>query len=141
MLILFPDVKGPRRKDSRLKKREKPLPSVTFFRFFLFFFRQKYCQNQMLLPNTFALKYHSLVKNFCQNVMTNSIQQLLLPWRSYQGYKYSIRNNIFSAKLLFAYPAKELLKSFLPRAFTCKEGGVGQPEVEIATLFRKVASS
>lgn len=73
--------------------------------------------------------------------MTNSIQQLLLPWRSYQGYKYSIRNNIFSAKLLLAYPAKELLKSFLPRAFTCKEGGVGQPEVEIATLFRKVASS
>lgn len=72
--------------------------------------------------------------------MTNSIQQLLLLWRSYHGYKYSIRNSIFSAKLLLAFPARELLKSLLPRAFTCKEGGVEQPEIEIATFFRKVES-
>lgn len=57
--------------------------------------------------------------------MTNSVQQLLLLWKSSQGYKQSTTNNIFSAKLLLAYPAKELVKSQLPRAFTCKEGGAG----------------
>jgi len=57
-----------------------------------------------------------------------------------QGYKQSIRNNIFSAKLLLAYPAKELVKSLLPRAFTYKEGGAGQPKVEIATFSRQVES-
>lgn len=63
--------------------------------------------------------------------MANSIQQLLLPWRSSQGYKQSIRNSISSAELLLAYPAKERDKSPLPRAFTCEEGAADQPDVEI----------
>lgn len=133
-------MKGPRREGSRLKK-EKASSFRDIFQIFPNFFRPKYCQQQILLPNTFALKQHFLVENFFhQNVMTNSIQQLLLLWRSSQGYKQSIRNNIFSAKLLLAYPAKELAKSLLPRAFTCKEGGAGQPEVEIATFSRQVDS-
>lgn len=147
IVVWFPHMKGPRREGSGLKKekegkkKKKTLPSKTFFSFSLIFFRPKYCQHQIILPSIFSLKQHFLVENFfCQNIMTNSIQWLLLLWRPSPGYKQRIKNNIFSAKLLLAYPAKELVKSLLPRAFTCQAGGAGKSEVGIATFSSQIES-
>lgn len=134
-VVLFPHVKGPRRKGSGLKNdKNSSRPFSDFPYFILFFSRPKYCQRRIILPNTFSLKQHFLVENFsCQNVMDSSIQQPLLPWRPSQGYKQSI-NNSFSAKSLLAYPAKELAKSGLPRAFTCQAGGAGKSLVTLVGI-------
>lgn len=55
MLVLFPDMKGPRRKDIRLKKYRKVSSFRDIFQIFSIFFRPKYVQNQILLPN-FCIK-------------------------------------------------------------------------------------
>lgn len=125
-------MKGPKRKGSGLKNDKNS--SRHFSDFPYFFFTPKYCQHRIILPNTFSLKQHFLVENFsCQNVMDSSIQQSLLPWRPFQGYKQSI-NNSSSAKSLLAYPAKELAKSGLLRVFTCQAGGASKSLVTLVGI-------